>query len=363
MLFLCNNNTHLLVLLDFISHKENDDLIHVFISFKSDNLLNQDFIDQLLVNDYVTIDIQSLHIHKNKRRNIRNKLLLIKKNYKKQSYDNVFFFTDTDIQNRLIIKLIRTKLSILIEEGIGLYQKDSLFSLKSLIRSTLFFLKTGFMFYLHPMEQGNRGLHDILICRYPKQLPKHKRFKHETVQFDSMYSNLVLDFFAKKSIKKSNIKIDAIFFGTPISETGFLKRTEELDLLRRTIKKFNKEGFSVYIKPHPREDFSKYNEFSDLLIHDFKQMIAEVLIRIIKPQYAISFSSSVLLNLSNTKNIYLYDCTKSDLPNKSFLKSLATDEKKYHPKSIDQIDLIPIKNNKIVTPRYLVSEIHNIVND
>lgn len=89
---------------------------------------------------------------------------------------------------------------------------------------------------------------------------------------------------------------NALIITQPLSEIGFLSNDKEADIMRKVVTKLRSDGYSVTIRPHPREDLEKYNSFCGKNVQVRKSSVAvEREYAILQPEMVVGATSTALL--------------------------------------------------------------------
>ncbi|ORU01437.1 hypothetical protein D081_0256 [Anaerovibrio sp. JC8] len=95
-----------------------------------------------------------------------------------------------------------------------------------------------------------------------------------------------------------NGKKTAILLTEPLSEGGFVLERDEIDFYQNIIHRLQSRGYTVYIKPHPRESSNKRNllHMDDCLLNDLSGLPIEALFSLLNIEILIGLGTSALWN-------------------------------------------------------------------
>lgn len=291
---------------------------------------------------------------------IIDKLRIIKKTVeiiKKETVniDNIDFivFKDNElIESTLIEKVkkldIKSKKILLIEEGLGIYEKEA----KQEKRNLKILLKNKvlnfFDYHIYDKPQGYNPLVDEIICSDDKLLKKIKGelnlniFKHS-----NMFSQEEVMFFVvnilgyELSIFEKYKNYEVVFLSQPLKEIGITDRE-------------NKRIFSVLslkpclIKRHPRESDELYVSSNKNIVeldNKLNEIPFECLYTMFNSPIVITYFSSsyknILMNHSNAKVISLYKLLNNQRVNNNMKNNVIEKEERFFaPSNIKELEKI-----------------------
>lgn len=248
--------------------------------------------------------VESLEFYK---KNLE-KLIFFRKNMKKikakldhKVVNNIVVFNDLDPAVQWIMHNIKFNGDVtVIEEGIGLYRD-------TVKRKKIFFKFGGKIFFGHDYENINRigesAVVTEIICSHPSKLSNIQRSKNITHMEDIDYKE-----FAHKLGIDTIINRDC-FIGQPLVEDGVISESEYCDIIVRLAEAKCAEE-PLLLKPHPREDLSKYGRLESSqkikVIKDNYQTPIELMIDTDQYINVYTIYSSAIINLSSLKNVCCY---------------------------------------------------------
>lgn len=231
--------------------------------------------------------------------------------YSQNNNLNYFFFSNgDDILVPLILEKYPGCISYCVSEGSASYNIGQLngSKLKRMIKLTLLnfynilhggpFLTDG-VFNIEGGENVN-GYIDTRIDKATERF-KQKRILYEIALSDLTQKSKQIIQLPKEFECKIKNKPKALFMTGCLSEDSDIDESDELDFYQKVILTFQKKGFQVFIKPHPREKNKKINKLkmhiNDVVFLDRMQSIpAEVLFTRIKFQALCGILTSAIWN-------------------------------------------------------------------
>jgi len=271
------------------------------------NEIKFDFIDKVF---FVPDKLITNNINKN----IYNKFFykrFIMNEYK--GYSSLFndkeIFIFLDITNLSRFLMFKYKKVNLIEDGYGIYRNYNV-SFKDIIKNIL-----GI-----PLGWGRSKYISKIYVNFPDKINakiKNKILHLNLAELENLnkkdieYVKKLLNLFNLNEKHLNNLrnnKNSVLILTQPFSESNFISEEEKIILYQQIIKKYLKKGFSVFLKPHPREKTEYSNFFSkDVFIFrkDFPIEIINFLSDFIKFDIVISVNSTSINNIKNGKKIML----------------------------------------------------------
>ena len=279
--------------------KTNDDN-YLFIIDNNSRLQDSLILKKDMFNEIIVInDISKLE--KKETYKIFNILYNIKKNIIRIGrVDKLHIFLDNNLIGQVFIKYVKKMYNsevYLLEDGTGLYIKDDSLkkSKKLLIKKIIYkiFLLNSYKL----INQGENEDVDFIYCNYPYLKNSNNNVKN----IQELYiRDIHIDIFKNK-------KIDLLILTQPLSEDGFTKLYDEINLYKSIFKEL--QNRKIYLKLHPREKIEKYQfitEFENVSILENSNMPIEAIIENMNCNYIISISTSGILNIRKFKKIYIY---------------------------------------------------------
>lgn len=284
--------------------------------------------------------VKILRYNKKLCKNVNN--ILNEYDNKLQNIDKLFTFTDDVAIHQKIIKYFKKKhntKNILIEEGTILYYPRKWRSIIKGISYTIL----GFGL-CQPIQYGNNKYIDLVACKFPQKANScRKKILLPNFTFDiddiGIFPNLDYSYLEQNS--EDNKKNKLIYAGNPFSEQGIISLEKEISILNDIIKICNKLNILLYIKPHPRENISKYNidEYKNVKLIKNKEVPIEIISSILGCQGAISTISSAILNMSRDRNcFFLSDLFDIKFGMNDNIKSIAESLEIKFPKTLDELE-------------------------
>lgn len=210
-------------------------------------------------------------------------------------FKRVLIFNDVDPVVQYCINIINSEKIVLIEEGIGLYRD-------TVRRNICFFKVLGKFFFGSAYENisriGESGKVAQIECMFPEQLSLKQKMKKINKMSLANYDRL------SKLIGINQIASDFWFIGQPVVEDGVLGEDEYINIINRLLS-LTEKNIRWIIKPHPREEISKYEKIKNrkiLIIENF-QVPVELMLNSVGFTKIITLYSSAILNLKNIQNV------------------------------------------------------------
>lgn len=225
----------------------------------------------------------------------RKNMCSIKNQLKKNSFDNIYAFNDVDPVVQWILDNIQHKKNVvIIEEGIGLYRS-------TIKRKKVIFDKFGkFLFgssYENIDRIGESSCVNEIMCSFPEHLSEiqQKKIVRNLEKLD--YSQIA------QNVNIKRIDDSDWFIGQPLVEDGVMSEGEYCNFIKNIVRVNDR---MLTIKPHPREDMTKYKILEKELnvkIIWANSIPVELLIDTSSFCKIYTVYSSVVINLSNMKNV------------------------------------------------------------
>ncbi|MCP4520540.1 MAG: hypothetical protein GY827_02395 [Cytophagales bacterium] len=178
-----------------------------------------------------------------------------------------------------------------IDEGLGFYGTSSM---KDYFMKLLYVLITPLIFgqkIYYTSVLGSHSMFTKVYARFLDYLP-YKRSSVEYIELSPIVES-------GKNVENNK---NVLFFTSPLAEDGHCSESEEANRLDTIFKLFSEKGYTLYLKPHPRENVTKYNGLIDNYSVEYlsKEYSAE------KLDYfsfgsVVHFGSSVILDLYQKK--------------------------------------------------------------
>lgn len=265
----------------------------------------------------------------------------LQKIFSRSHLDHIIFFVDKNIIVQLFLQSHPKSNKILIEEGIGLYDPTHKIILRNVFLKILFATKFGIHIRFNGTEQAANGYHDHLILRDPALLPAQKRngILHAFNEAVSTEGSEKTSTLVPKSSKVNSTVV--LIIGSDTSKIAISER-EEAGLFELALGELGHAPLKVFIKPHPKENLSKYSKLETGYTMLQTEKTAETISQDLRLDYAISLMSSALLNISNlhqkTTSIYLSELTDKKFPNKETIKKIKKPCNVLLPENNDQLN-------------------------
>lgn len=261
------------------------------------------------------------------------KIITIKKWYPKLNKDikqinikNSKFFTfhDGQLISKYILKVSNNV--ILIEDGAGNYLEYKN-DIKDRIKR---------LFGIYPSFGRNKKIRKIFV-QNPSSLPQDIRHKGVKLDLQSMYNDIpenikdkiIRVFLSEKEIHKikenSKLSKKILILTQPLSEIKIITENRKIEIYNMIAQKYLKNGYSIFIKPHPYEktNYKEFFNFKTIIMHKHFPIEILNLKDLINFDFLISLYSSSLKNLNFCKeSILLIDFKKGI---KTQLKNLQID--------------------------------------
>lgn len=212
-----------------------------------------------------------------------------------KSIGKIIVFNDVDPVVQWILHRLTYKNAIVVEEGIGLY-RDIRKQNEVVFR---FLGKILFGFDFENLTRiGTSKSITYIHCAHPERLNAVQKTKRIIKQEKTDFSNIAKEL----NIKQYNNR--NWFIGQPLVEDGVLTEIEYKRIIRKIFEIKGIDEDKWIIKPHPREDISKYEEFDKnaIIIQDY-EIPVELLINNESLLDVYTLYSSAILSLSSIKNV------------------------------------------------------------
>ena len=234
---------------------------------------------------------------------------------------NLFVFNDNEpITNRIIRELSKydNNKIIIIEEGIGIYEKTNCEKLnfKQKIRLVFTWILGS------PMQYKAVGESDFISYAVVGDVELYNKLDKAQKQIVIKQNKIAIysqaDQFLNRIGMSCNIYMDypVIYIGQPISEYGEMLDCEE-EYISKLINIFGK----ILIKPHPRDLKGKYDKLiknhkdCKVMSHELSPLPFESLIGALNVEVVISINSSVGVNIAKTfpkiQCVFTYDMNEA----------------------------------------------------
>ncbi|MHB1484454.1 MAG: polysialyltransferase family glycosyltransferase [Saccharofermentanales bacterium] len=259
-------------------------------------ILTYGFIDPKIINETFNVQFIKMKKHKKNCTSVykiyyycHNFNKMIKKiNINPHDDCEAYFFLDQEVEMQVAQYLIKKKFTksklFMVEEGLSLYWTEHTskeisfmkywkeFSLNKAIRRVVSITLTKYIkLWYHckinkHIEAGMSPLTEEVICKYPQKIHCDISSKKTIRQQNHKLYNATNSMSFLKNIlgiSDNELKIqyaDYLYLGGPYSETGYINKSEEIDLIKKLLKSLPIRSKFV-IKPHVAEVNNKYNEF------------------------------------------------------------------------------------------------------
>lgn len=358
-IFLVNSPYHVILskkIIEMYNNGHNSENIAIVLKESSMMDINYDYI----FNEVIYMDQQK---YLNKGKNILDKIKILRYNKKickninnilnkyddkLQNIDKLFTFTDDVAIHQKIIKYFKKKhntKNILIEEGTILYYPRKWRSLIKGIAYTIL----GFGL-CQPVQYGNNKYIDLVACKFPEKANSNRKkilLPNFTFNIDDIRIFPNLDYKYLEENNENSKQMKLIYAGNPFSEQGIISLEKERSILKDIIKICDKLNILLYIKPHPRENISKYNidEYKNAKLIKNKEVPIEIISCILGCQGAISTISSAILNMSkDMKCFFLSDLFDVKFGMNDNIKSIAENLGIKFPKTLYELEYMLSKD-------------------
>jgi hypothetical protein len=194
---------------------------------------------------------------------------------------------------------------VLVDEGIGTYVSDLVWKKVNKMEGQIGFSRKV-------KDSLNRKLQGLI----EKKTSISKKFlftyKNDRLHLNESIAKEYRAFFKNEFIPDKKV---ALIVTQPFSEINLVSLNDEINLLKRAIKRLISNGYHVYLKPHPREENGKYTIFESLfsinnfsIIHQDKSVEKDF--GRIKPKVIIGYNSTALITANALYNIRAYSLIK-----------------------------------------------------
>jgi hypothetical protein len=222
---------------------------------------------------------------------------------------------------------------VCVDEGMGTYLSDKVWSLCSLseggyriIDRIKYFLNNYLDKLMFP-EKWN-----ILYRVRKKLFVDYEVADSYKKAINIVYNKEISLLISENIISKGNSDKKALILTQPWSENGLIKKENEMELIKNTIKKLIYRGYNVYLKMHPREEMGKYSEIDKDINIINKNMPAEVYFCAFeKNDIVLGYNSTALLTAYGIFGIKAY--------------TIIDDNIKKFPENMMSASLIEFKDN------------------
>lgn len=222
-------------------------------------------------------------------------------------YRNILTFADDMLHFQYLIflykRLTNAGLVYLADEGMGLYNP---IRRRSFIREI--FKRVIFPHY-RPILMGCNPLIDVVLARLPEKCNSSRSKRVEKIDYritDQKDFDKWCEVFGVNATFLTDLRGRSdntiLFLGTPFEEFG-ISHDEVIEFLC-AVRGF--EVSDIIIKPHPKEDFSLYMQYFDVLPANLP---AEVLLGALKFRFVLGYCSSALIEA----RLYGHECYYIDL--------------------------------------------------
>jgi hypothetical protein len=271
-----------------------------------------------------------------------------------EEYDFVFYFIDKEPTNQLFLRRHPESRKVLIQEGIGLYNRVPMPWRERAKKSLVWSWKFRTWLRCRGSEQGANLYHDHVVARWPQALPPCKVGTAEVHGYEQAMP--AGDFLQTNEKARTHEIAGAeecvLFVGSPVVNLGWVSSQREAEIVRSLVRTAERAGSTFCVKPHPREPAGKYEQIDPRIqvLHD-KEPVESFCMQQ-RPPVILSFMSSALLNLCyQPRLIYLYDLIDRDFPNKAILKRLRGCGCAFDvPKTIEQAEEIILAGHRLLQP-------------
>lgn len=226
----------------------------------------------------------------------------------------LFFFSDQEYVTNKILKKLGNKVEdvVLVEEGLGTYVILSDEIVRD-IRWLVYGLLGG---RTEPFIGASKVIKTVFV-RKPDQLHEKKVSNRKIVQqsnffCDDVWKEVFQDLWCKLKVN-SRYKY-LLWLGQPMEEHGIT--VERQIILFKEIEKYVSQDYKIVIKPHPREDESKYFSFNNYKNHvqvlpkSLQWVPVEIIAPILNPTVVLTAISSAVSNIIDLgircKAVYYY---------------------------------------------------------
>lgn len=246
---------------------------------------------------YFTKDFYDYRKNKLKLIFFRNNMRIIKKALRSENFSSIYSFNDVDPITQWIIANIKYRnLSVIVEEGIGLY-RDTTKRYDKLFRyvGKVLFGKT----FENIKRIGESRYAQVIVCQEPDKLSSVQKEKEIWKMKQLDFSELSAELGINRQYS------EAWFIGQPLCEDGILSEAEYIRFLSDLIEKENLTG-KLLVKPHPREKQEKYGELikkKQIMLCSSNELPVELLVDNSKKTTIYTLYSSAVRNFNNTKNV------------------------------------------------------------
>lgn len=241
--------------------------------------------------------------------------------FKCLSYCNLFVFNDNEpITNRIIREASRDRSNkiIIIEEGIGIYEKTKCkkLNLKQNLRLLLTWMLGS------PMQYKAVGENDFISYAIVGEVELYEQLDKAQNQIVIRQNKIAIYSQAAQFLNRLGISCNdysdypVVYIGQPINEYGEMVDREK-EYISSLINNFGK----ILIKPHPRDLKGKYDDLikehknCKVLEDELSILPFESLIGALSVEVVISINSSAGINIAKTfpniKCVFTYDMSEA----------------------------------------------------
>ncbi|MCA1012703.1 alpha-2,8-polysialyltransferase family protein [Halobacillus halophilus] len=207
--------------------------------------------------------------------------------------EKVIVFKDNDFMNACIIEeSVKSKAKIMmLQEGLGIYTKHRINFKRKMIQWALSFI--GYPKIYSDMQAMHPAVKWIAI-NDEGEFPEYKKTGRTIVPLPaglppSKYLASLADAVDIRLDDVPRYEKSILFLGQPLSEINLVDKDIEIRYLERVFK-IIKENFTLFVKPHPSEDLSKYTDLQN--VHVFNESAPAELLPAFFPFTAVVSSSS-----------------------------------------------------------------------
>ena len=254
---------------------------------------------------------------------------------KKRDKPHFYFFKPNGFRYPILASLQKScgknelVCAVSIDEGVGIYTNfnyDTLLSslktsiiARTSIKSKLFSIFKTFEVHIFKekrlIEKGYYidcnllKIRDDKVCEPNGSMPKY---------FKNVIEDSSKDIVLNHGFDRNYVLINT----QPMEEYSYSGEDIQLDILKQCIPIFQEAGYSVVLKPHPRErDIEKYKHLN-ILVLEYNSISQESLLcKIRKPEYIVSCCSTTLVSTHLFWGIKAISLTKLFINNGTILKS------------------------------------------
>ena len=241
---------------------------------------------------YYTKEFSYYRIHPSRLLFFKRNISVLTAKIRKQTLKNIYIFNDiSPITQAIVHKLEYSGKVILVEEGIGLYRNTKK-------RSNFVFTHFGKLlfgnYFINTSRIGESEFVNTILCRFPNKLTEKQKEKNIKKMNNISFKTLA------KNVGINQIVGKTWFIGQPLVEDGVLSEERYLRII-----KLLSEVQKIIIKPHPRENWEKYQKINCKIIKE-SEIPIELLICNDNITNVFTFFSSAVISLSYLNNIQTY---------------------------------------------------------